>query len=456
MPKIRSYLYEIRWPLFIGILVFAHNLHIDNLRGDAIRYALIAKQLLQSDNWLILHSGDELYLNKPPLFFWLTALAMKLFGVNPIGAQFTSIAFGVLLTMLVYHLGKALTGEVKTGLVAVMVLVTSRVILRNTDTVRLESLLTFLMLTALCSFIAYLHWQQAKWLLLAGFLTGLAIMTKGLPGLAPVAAMLIYALLYSRHELQRATWLHALAAMLVLLLTFGWWYAYAISHTPFHSVFFDNQVGKNLLDEPPVGHDAHPFIKYFHDLFMNYFYWLPLCLWGMFLLLRDHGHKPGVRLMLIFGALEFLILLSLNYKVMRYTYPLFTLLAVPTALGLTQLLQLNWERFIPISAATVALLFSILPSDEDEDNYAGLIEARQIARHNQVPLVLSGWYQSTWGSWVAQYYLDHNFHTSPPTTGDFIEVTDQPDQAHGGGLLLGRQGRAWIYLNSTARMAGAD
>ena len=98
----------------------------------------------------------------------------------------------------------------------------------------------------------------------------------------------------------------------------------------------------------------------------------------------------------------------------------------------------------------------ILPGDEDGDNYAGLLEAGRIARHNQIPLVLSGWYQSTWGSWVAQYYLDHDFHMSPPATGDFIEVSDQPKQAHGNGLLLSRQGRTWIYLNSATRMTETD
>jgi len=169
----------------------------------------------------------------------------------------------------------------------------------------------------------------------------------------------------------------------------------------------------------------------------------------LFLLLREHASKPAVRLMLIFGVLEFLILLSLNYKVMRYTYPLFTLLAIPTALGLTRLLRLNWERLIALGAILLALLFGVMPAAPENASYAGLTQAGEIARRNGLPLVLSGWYHSTWGAWVAQYYLDRNFRMEPPATGEFIEVTDRPRPALPDTRFVGRQGRVWMYLNSS-------
>ncbi|HMZ61808.1 MAG TPA: glycosyltransferase family 39 protein, partial [Leptospiraceae bacterium] len=43
---------------------------------------------------------------KPPLFFWMQALSMKVFGVNEFGARFPNVLAGAATFSLIYHIGR--------------------------------------------------------------------------------------------------------------------------------------------------------------------------------------------------------------------------------------------------------------------------------------------------------------------------------------------------------------
>jgi len=48
--------------------------------ADEPRFALVARQMVESGDWLFPHRGSELYSDKPPLFMWLQAAAYQVFG----------------------------------------------------------------------------------------------------------------------------------------------------------------------------------------------------------------------------------------------------------------------------------------------------------------------------------------------------------------------------------------
>ena len=48
--------------------------------ADEPRFALVAKQMVESGDWLFPHRGSELYSDKPPLFMWLQAVFLSLTG----------------------------------------------------------------------------------------------------------------------------------------------------------------------------------------------------------------------------------------------------------------------------------------------------------------------------------------------------------------------------------------
>ncbi|MEO5565848.1 MAG: glycosyltransferase family 39 protein [Luteimonas sp.] len=65
----------------LALLVLGAGLGLrDPWPADEPRFALVARQMIESGNWLFPHRGHELYPDKPPLFMWLQALAYTAVG----------------------------------------------------------------------------------------------------------------------------------------------------------------------------------------------------------------------------------------------------------------------------------------------------------------------------------------------------------------------------------------
>lgn len=60
----------------LAVLVLGAGLGLrDPWPADEPRFALVARQMVESGDWLFPHRGGELYSDKPPLFMWLQAAA---------------------------------------------------------------------------------------------------------------------------------------------------------------------------------------------------------------------------------------------------------------------------------------------------------------------------------------------------------------------------------------------
>lgn len=67
--------------LLFALLLLGAGLDLrDPWPADEPRFALIARQMLQTGQWLFPHRGVELYSDKPPLFMWLEAIAYFVTG----------------------------------------------------------------------------------------------------------------------------------------------------------------------------------------------------------------------------------------------------------------------------------------------------------------------------------------------------------------------------------------
>jgi len=65
----------------IALLVLGAGLGLrDPWPADEPRFTLVAKQMVESGDWLFPHRGHELYSDKPPVFMWLQAAAYTIFG----------------------------------------------------------------------------------------------------------------------------------------------------------------------------------------------------------------------------------------------------------------------------------------------------------------------------------------------------------------------------------------
>ena len=75
---------------------------------DEGRYAEIPREMLAAGDWLTPHLNGVLYFEKPPLQYWLSALGMKLFGVNGAAARLPLALASGLMIWAAWRLAKRL------------------------------------------------------------------------------------------------------------------------------------------------------------------------------------------------------------------------------------------------------------------------------------------------------------------------------------------------------------
>ena len=73
---------------------------------DEINFAECAREMLVSNNYSRVQLNFQPFWEKPPLFIWLQAISMKLFGVNEFAARFPNAICGILTLNLIYYLGR--------------------------------------------------------------------------------------------------------------------------------------------------------------------------------------------------------------------------------------------------------------------------------------------------------------------------------------------------------------
>ncbi len=101
----------LKWLPFAGIyLVYGIGLFLDVMDVDATQYASMAREMLETGNYLKLYNRYENYLDKPPLIFWLSALSYKLLGVSNFAYKLPSFLFSLLAAYSTYRLAKLYYG----------------------------------------------------------------------------------------------------------------------------------------------------------------------------------------------------------------------------------------------------------------------------------------------------------------------------------------------------------
>src|SRR5436190_1033330 len=123
--------------LFLGL---CHRSFTDN-EG---MYAEVGREILLTGDWLTTRVNGVAYLNKPPLLFWLTALVLKVGGLNELPRLISGLAtLGTML--LLYDLGRQIwPGRTGVGVWAAAVFLSSALTPIEARILRPDSLLMFL------------------------------------------------------------------------------------------------------------------------------------------------------------------------------------------------------------------------------------------------------------------------------------------------------------------------
>lgn len=212
-------------PAFIFLLVLVAALFLSGLGAyrDFVRaesyFALGSRLMLNEGDWLAPHAPDEPVLNKPPLQYWLTGIAYKIFGANYAAARLPSALAALCVLVVVYLLGARLYGR-PAGLLSVGILTSSYLFYTFARTAMSDMLLTLCATSALYCFILALTERREQRGSLAAF-CGYVFIALGMLAKGPVAAVLVcgpilFELIFSR-ELSTLKRLRIFAGALIIL-----------------------------------------------------------------------------------------------------------------------------------------------------------------------------------------------------------------------------------------------
>lgn len=191
--------------------------------------AQIARNMLQSGDWVTARLDGIAYLEKSPLKYWMIAVSYQIFGVHDWAARIPIALSAVLLCWLVARFGAWAAGE-RVGLYAGLVMSTSIGLFLFTRILIPDVILTLMVTLALWSMLRALEGEKRwAWAMWAAIGTGLLL--KGLiAALFPVAIAGLY-LAISR-QLGKWRLLRPFSGVLLMLAIAAPWHVLATIRNP--------------------------------------------------------------------------------------------------------------------------------------------------------------------------------------------------------------------------------
>ena len=164
-------------------------------------YGQVGKEMAHAGlaDWLSPRYGGQLWFDKPPLFYWMTALSMRCFGVTEYAARLPSAVLSVGLVAATVALARrAYPSLSKAALWAGFVLATSVQFFALARAAVTDMTLAVCLTLALYGLYVWTQTNQGRWMVLAGAMTGLGMLAKGPVALVLVGVQAIAYLLLTR------------------------------------------------------------------------------------------------------------------------------------------------------------------------------------------------------------------------------------------------------------------
>ena len=382
--------------LTLSALLLFGGLHKGDLSGyDDAAYAHEAKMILHTGNWwtLSLNGADD--FDKPPLFVWMLALAMKVFGLTDFAAKFPAALLGWGTVILVYWVAKELTSNKTVALLSMLVLISTQYFLKYATHAMTGVPCTFFFTLAIW---AYLKGRTAwpYWLLcsIAIALTNWICSPVGFLLIGIILSHALFARGFSRRQYY---WL-AGGLSVGVLLSLSWHAGnYWLHGEDFLAHHFHN-FSNHVFDRSPS--DAQSYFHYLYLLARHYWPWLPLLVIGGVIqsrnILRERSTTALILLLWMGG-----ILLPFSFassKVLRYLLPAFPAFSIVVGITLYQWLSASKREWLLkvgyLVLAAAALVIIVFPAYQQRASDMKAIAPIAEAQTHQIERVIL----YTWGT----------------------------------------------------------
>lgn len=350
---------------------------------DEINFAEVAREMIVTSNYSRVQIDFAPFHEKPPLFFWLQVLSMKLWGIHEFAARFPNALFGVLTLVSLYLIGEAYKDK-RLGLFWALMHFSALLPHFYFKTGIIDPVFNyfiFLGIYSLARLISAPSPRAASHLaMFGGIAIGMAILTKGPVGL--LIPFLTFAAYWVWGRFRpiiawSALCIFALTTLAIPLLWFG--YEAHQNGGWFIKEFISYQI---TLFHHPVASHAQPAYYHFVVVFLGCFPASVLAL-GSFLKPKFQGRFELFKVMQILFWVVMILFTLVTTKIVHYTsmayFPvtflaahyLYTLdqnldkpaKAISLALSFTSVLVATLLTALPLVALFKERFYSFIPDD---------------------------------------------------------------------------------------------
>lgn len=369
---------------------------------DEVNFAEAAREMLVTGEYSYVQINYRPFWEKPPLFIWMQALSMKLFGVNAFAARLPNAIAGMVTLVLLFRIGSRVVNE-RFGLLWTMAFAGSMLpgfYFRSGIIDPWFNLFIFLGVHQLALGSTRFPMERKR-LMLSGLFIGLAVLTKGPVGLLlPAIAIVIYGIWHWKKV--RVRWSDPLLfGLIIIVIGFSW---FIVELLRGHGHVVQDFIAYNirLAAEGEAGH-VQPFWYHSVVLLVGCF---PVSLFFLFSLRGgsdDSPSRPYHRWMQILFWVVLIVFSIVKTKIVHYsslTYFPLTFIAAwhlhrlwtgRIALSGWQLATMASLVLILGCAFTLAGMFNVIkpvlmPLLEG-DPFASAMFSKEVAEHPLEPLV---------------------------------------------------------------------
>ncbi len=321
---------------------------------DETRYAEIAREMINTGNWVVPKLLGINYFEKPVMVYWMNVFSELTFGYNAFAVRFSSaISVGITALIIYLFISKISTFKLIAALSALIYLGFGFVYGVGTFAV-LDSQLTMFITASLVLF--YAAWASKTKLrlnlLLAAFgvLVGCAFMAKGFLAFAVVVATIAPFLIW-QGQWKRIFTLCWVPLIFAIAISLPWSLEVYYKAPDFWRYFFWVENYGRFFDANAAGMSAQyhpePFWFFIPVLLVGMLPWtihIPSAVRGYFK--KKAFKEPVFRYLACWIIFQTLFFTSSSGKLATYFLPIFPALAILLAYGLYHSLEVDKKQFI--------------------------------------------------------------------------------------------------------------
>ena len=317
---------------------------------DEGRYVEIPREMVETGDYITPRLNGIKYFEKPVLFYWMEAAAIKVFGLSEWSTRLVPMLMALLGCLMVYGFGRKFFDR-RTGLASALILASTLLWYVYSRIVSLD--LTLSVFVTACLFCFYLaaharsRWRQEGYVVLMYSFAALAVLTKGLVGMAIPGCTAVIWIIYNRKWSLISPLLLSFGPLVFVAIALPWHYMASQANPEFFDFYIIHEHFTRYLDT--VHRRTGPIVYFIPVILLGLFPWVVFFFQAMWQAMKDVRKDKQKHEILSFLLIWFFfcfVFFSVNKsKLIPYILPVFPALALIIGRHLAALWEQNDKAY---------------------------------------------------------------------------------------------------------------